>query len=290
MRAALEGEIRSNFEGFSALTRLYAHIAESHEDWLFVDMSRCEWMDANMCAPLGAILCAKDFDQVEISGMRAGLKEILRKNGFLEKLGVGTRAFDTYSTTIEFCRFDRPDIRHFMDYVRGEFRGKGLPDMTEELRREFRRSIAELFLNAAEHSETERGVFTCGQLFPNLNRLNFSVADLGIGMRERILRDTGQAMSAPKAIWWAVRHTTRKAEKGRPGGLGLKLIREFINLNGGTIQIVSDRGYWEFHSGQEMLKQLECPFLGTVVNIQIDTADTKSYSLSPEHDPIDIPF
>jgi len=290
VRVSLAGEIRSTFEGFGELTRLYAEIEESDEGALSLEMSGCEWMDANMCAPLGAILCAKDLGQVEMSGMRAGLEEILSKNGFLEKLGVGTRAFDTYGTTIEFCRFDHPDIRQFMDYLTGEFKGKGLPDMTEELRREFRRSIAELFLNAVEHSETERGVFTCGQLFPNKNLLNFSVADLGIGMRERILRDTGQAMSAPDAIWWAVRHTTRKAEEGRPGGLGLKLIREFINLNGGTIEIVSDRGYWEFHSGQETLRELECVFPGTVVNIQIDTADTKSYFLSPDHEPTDIPF
>jgi hypothetical protein len=53
-------------------------------------------------------------------------------------------------------------------------------------------------------------------------------------------------MNSDQAIEWALQegNTTRKGSV--PGGLGLKLIREFIAMNKGRIQIVSDRGYWEF--------------------------------------------
>jgi len=34
-----------------------------------------------------------------------------------------------------------------------------------------------------------------------------------------------------------------------PGGLGLKLLGEFINLNGGRLQIISDAGYWSLEKG-----------------------------------------
>jgi hypothetical protein len=78
-------------------------------------------------------------------------------------------------------------------------------------------------------------------------------------------------------------HTTRKGKI--PGGLGLKMLREFITRNQGRIQIVSDRGYWQLDAGQETLTRMEHAFPGTVVNIEINTADQASYRLRTESQP-----
>lgn len=59
-------------------------------------------------------------------------------------------------------------------------------------------------------------------------------------------------------------------------------IREFIAMNKGRIQIVSDRGYWEFSPRGETLARIDTPFPGTVINIEINTADTSSYRLRSE--------
>jgi hypothetical protein len=68
-----------------------------------------------------------------------------------------------------------------------------------------------------------------------------------------------------------------------PGGLGLKLLREFITLNKGCIQVVSDKGFWEQDSnGNVITKAFSYPFPGTVVNIEINTADKNTYALSSE--------
>ena len=69
---------------------------------------------------------------------------------------------------------------------------------------------------------------------------------------------------------------------GIPGGLGLKLLCEFIDLNGGCIQIVSDAGYWRRSGRQTAVTKLNHPFPGTVVSVEINTADTESYSLASE--------
>lgn len=89
-------------------------------------------------------------------------------------------------------------------------------------------------------------------------------------------------MRMEDAIIWATteRHTTK--EDSLPGGLGLKLLIDFIDLNGGRIQIVSDAGYWQQKSGESVTKQLRHPFPGTVVSLEINTADTKVYRLTPE--------
>ena len=139
---------------------------------------------------------------------------------------------------------------------------------------------------------TQLGIFACGQFFPNGQRLDFSVADLGIGMCANIREETGLALTPEAAIAWAVEgtNTTRRRQDGRPGGLGLKIIRDFIRLNGGSIQIASDAGYWKAQGDREETLRFERPFPGTVVNIEINTADTHSYRLSTEIEPGDIPF
>ena len=110
------------------------------------------------------------------------------------------------------------------------------------------------------------------------------MADAGIGFRRKIYKELGLEfkMNSDKAIEWALQegNTTRKGKV--PGGLGLKLIKEFIALNKGRIQIVSDRGYWEFSPGGETLTRIGTPFPGTVINIEINTADTSSYRLRSE--------
>ena len=271
------------------MARLWDEMRQARATDLELDLGPCGWLDANMCAPLGAILTA-DGRGVTPLNMRRGLQEILQKSGFFDSLGFDLpRLADVHGTTIEFKRFPTTETGAFRGYVADQFVGKGLPPMTRALRRKFRESLAELFENAKEHSETQQGVFACGQWFPNGERLNFSVADLGIGIRKRILRSTGRTMSSERAIAWAVAgNTTRDPRAGRPGGLGLKIITEFVKLNGGSLQIASGRGYWRLRPGQDDLRELTHPFPGTVVNIGINTADTQSYCLDREIDPRDV--
>lgn len=87
---------------------------------------------------------------------------------------------------------------------------------------------------------------------------------------------------AEEAIEWATqgRNTTKRGDV--PGGLGLKLLREFIDLNGGCMQIVSDSGYWCRRNGDTTKMNLPHGYPGTVVSVEINTADTHSYALHSE--------
>jgi len=89
-------------------------------------------------------------------------------------------------------------------------------------------------------------------------------------------------MRADDAISWATegRNTTKNG--AIPGGLGLKLLREFITLNKGVLRIVSDAGYWELSGGKTSTFVFGNHFPGTVVNIEINTSDTRSYMLGSE--------
>jgi hypothetical protein len=88
--------------------------------------------------------------------------------------------------------------------------------MTDALLKSFRASLYEIYVNALEHSETQLGIFSCGQFFPTAQRLDFTVADLGIGIRERIRRDLQKLMDPQDAIGWAMAgNTTRRGGRLR---------------------------------------------------------------------------
>jgi len=280
------GQIKTSFNGFQKILDFENQIGPEH-----YEINISNWIDANMCAPLGAILYRKIKEKIPVkfSDISSYVKNILQKNHFLSQFGESKKP-DSYGTTIEYRRFETVNkvYEQFQEYVVRYFRlgSLGLPQMTPALLKRFRESLFEVFSNAVEHSYTEDGIFTCGQFFPNKERLRFTIADLGIGIRENIHRHLRIGLSPENAIKWAISGKTTRRD--RPGGLGLQLIREFIKLNKGRLIIVSDAGYWELSKGKVSTRTFLRPFPGTVVTIDIDTADKTSYCLRSEIDSSDV--
>jgi signal transduction histidine kinase len=273
--------IETDEQGFASLARVHAAIEKEPFGEVFVDCSRLQWIDANMCAPLAAAIIAPER-RILLQKLHPLIETVLRKNGFL-----GGALEDTHGTTIHYQQFDLSGRTDFVGYVERNFRGKGLPMMSAGLQREFRRSIFELFENAVAHSNTQLGIFACGQFFPRKHRLHFCLADRGIGIPNSVRSYLGRAFRASEAIDWAMsgQNTTRRIEDGVPGGLGLKIMRDFIAQNGGAIRVASETGYWSARGADVSKATLPAAFPGTVVDIEINAADSKMYQLADEVDP-----
>lgn len=153
--------------------------------------------------------------------------------------------------------------------------------MSQSLQRKFNEAIGELFANAVTHSASRLGIFACGQYFPKTQCFNFCIADAGGGFIGAIKRAFDLEIDSVKAMKACLGDgfTTKRNE---PGGLGLKLIKNFIGLNRGRLVIVSNSAYYEFSHSEEIFQQLGSPFSGTCVNIEVNTADRSSYRLSSE--------
>ncbi len=283
-------EIRHELSGFQELVKLKAEAENCFLDDVEIDMDTTTWFDADMCAAFGAILyrTSENLNTIRLINIRSSVEQILSKNGFLSHYGRG-KIPDRWGTTIPYRRFDAKDDRYFVDYIENEliYRAE-MPTMSLGLLKKFRESIFEIFSNAVLHSNSELGIFSCGQFFPNRQRLDFSVVDLGIGMRQNIQDSLGLILSAEDAIRWSTegRNTTKRGSV--PGGLGLKLLQEFIDLNDGCIQIISDTGYWRRECKTTMTMPLTHSFPGTIVIVEINTADTHSYKLASEPSTADI--
>lgn len=80
----------------------------------------------------------------------------------------------------------------------------------------------------------------------------------------------------------------KTTKEGISGGLGLAVLREFVNVNKGKMQIVSNEGFYQFDSDGETLNEFQGEFPGTIVNLQFRTDDNNNYSLKSEIDINDI--
>lgn len=278
--------IASDFQGICQFVDIANKLDNLFFDKIDIDMDLVSWFDANLCSALGAILYKAGFglNMISFLNIKPHIAQTLTRNGFLRNYGWPEQA-DNYGTTIAYKRFEPNESKSFAEYINAHMVERGIPKMTLTLDKMFKRSLLEIFTNSATHSETLFGIFACGQSFPKQHRLDFSVVDLGIGFRQNIANKRNILFNSLDAIKWAIseRNTSKLAEVDKiPGGLGLKLLREFIRKNEGRIQIISDSGYWEENKGNESYRSLPGTFPGTMVNIEINTADTKVYCLASE--------
>lgn len=277
------GTIRSDAVGFKRIVNLAAKARETQQESITLDFSPCRFFEANMSAPLYAVISHlhEANKHVSIDNVPENISKILRKNRFLT-LFERTELTDIYQTTLPFDIFNTTEENRFYDYIIKYMQGKGIPAMSPELTKRFRQSLLELFLNAAHHSESKSGIFACGQYYPQKQRLDFTIADAGIGIPENVRRYRKIKISSCNAIQWATQEGNTTKTGNQPGGLGLKLIKDFVNINKGMIQIISQSGYYTYSAEIESLWDIPLDFPGTCINIEINTADTSNYCLQSE--------
>lgn len=278
------GTIRSNCMGFDSIAEIAVKTKELWFDSIELNFSFCSFFEANMAAPLYAVIARlrDELNDVSIANVPSGVSTILRKNKFFSVFNQPDLT-DINQTTLPFKIFKLSAGDQFNDYLDNYMRGRGIPTMSDALIKRFRQSLFEIFLNATIHSKSESGIFACGQFYPQKHRMDFTIADAGVGIRENVRRYTRKPkLNSCKAIEWAMTEGNTTKTGNQPGGLGLKLIKDFIQMNGGKIQVVSRFGYYEFSANGESIQKMNNDFPGTCINIEINTEDTSSYCLKAE--------
>ena len=154
--------------------------------------------------------------------------------------------------------------------------------------------MAEIYLNAFEHSQSQVGVFICGQYFPKKERLNLTIVDFGVGIPSNVRLFKAhefrpQQLPASKCMEWAFQEgtSTKQGDSNEPRGLGLDLLRNFVKINRGWLDMFSHEGYIRIADGQISFADRTEFFEGTLVNISLK-CDEKYYCLASEidHEPL----
>lgn len=279
--------IHNDLNGYNQLLELYNEYKDEILEEIQIELS--VWFDANLCAVLGGILdkiLNDGLNSIEFQSISTSIQTILQKNSFLAHYGFDN-LYDTYHTTIKYLKLKPTDSRYFSDYVHKDLLNRNeLPTMSKAVHEKVAESIHEMFVNATIHSET-KFVYTCGQFFPRDHNLIFTIVDTGIGFSKRIEQNLGLNINSCDAIKWAMieGHTTKQ---NVPGGIGLALLKEFILINKGRIQIISGNGFYQLSDGVENIYELDNYFDGSVISMTFKTDDNTSYMLANEIDVSDI--
>ena len=294
MIISLPEEIRTCREGFRTLGELCANCLGCDDTVVKFDCSEMRFVDANLCAALGVVFkrLASVGKSVGVVGeIKPEVREILTYNNFLSCAVYGEKTMLPDPEELEFSeKLFLPYWNYSIDEAKGFIKGyarklianKWMPVMTEGVRTKMIESLGELFNNAKVHAESRFGVFVCGKYSPKRQTLSFTISDAGIGFRERLARDFNFSGNSSDAIDWAMKPKNTVKRTDEPGGLGLKLLHEFVWLNGGRMIIASDAGYFELSNGEPVLVEFEHPFPGTIVSLEVNAADSQSYSLKTE--------
>lgn len=253
---------------------------KSHE--LTVDFERCEFL-----APSGVIFLAGILRHLRTCGVEIyyrwetltdKVRMNLAQNGFLRSFGCEDLSWDGNSIPY------RCDLQHdeaqVAEYLRDKWLGKGWVNVSTALRNKIVGQVAEIYLNAFEHSQTKLGVFSCGQHYPSLGILQLAVVDFGLGIPTTVRAVPENAsMSSEDALNWAFQPHTTTRRDNVPGGMGLNLLKEFVTLNHGSLIIFSNDRQLIIDDNGVVNKNRRTDFTGTLVDIRL-RCDESYYDLS----------
>jgi hypothetical protein len=293
MRLTIPKNIKSNLIGYTYFAQLYADTSNCIAESLLFDFNECELLEGNLCAVFGGILYDLQYrgNAIAFINVSDRMRGVFSRNRFLNIVESINIPKTIQSTTIYYNRFSIEEEKEIKRYVQSELLDKRLmPEISDLAKKKILEAIFEIFVNATTHGETSE-IFTCGEFFdrPKVPYVYFTFVDFGRSIRTNVSTYLNREISAQKAIEWAVTPGNTTKTGNHSGGLGLKIIQDFIEINTGKMHIVSAEGLWELERNVVKSFMLPYSFPGTIITLAINLDKTKSFMLK-EEDVKDIVF
>jgi hypothetical protein len=262
--------INDDIYDFLKLFRIWDIIKDVRSRVIF-DFSKCNFLRQNAVAFLGGVARYLQAQGTEVEFMFNSLgdwiKMNLRQNGFIS-------AFDDSDNgpwrgnSIPYLEVN--DEEYVRPYLEDKWLGRGWVNISDELKHAIVGKVYEIYANAFEHSKSPVGVFSCGQYFKNLNELKLTVIDFGVGIPHNVRGYLNKDIDAVEAIAWAFKDgNSTRIDDDYAGGLGLGLLKNFIEVNDGKMEVFSHDGYCLINKDGQHLSTVEGYFEGTIINITL---------------------
>ncbi|MFA7343383.1 MAG: hypothetical protein WC003_03670 [Terrimicrobiaceae bacterium] len=274
---------------FSRLFRLWRDYQE-FEGELEFDFSLCPFLGQGAVAFLGGFArqleargCAVRF---LVPTLRQPVRANLAQNGFLRSFGHAEQPWD--GNSIPYRQDAEQDPRGFANYLEQMWLGKNWVRVSDALRNAIVSRLSEAYLNVFDHAKSGVGICSCGQHFPTKHELKLTLVDFGVGIPSNVrlffLEQHGiapETLPAAACMEWAF----QKGSSTRPGGrgLGLDLLRSFVEVNDGQMEIFSHDGHAKVTKQGVEFRTLPVYFEGTLVNILL-RCDETHYCLASERE------
>jgi len=269
---------------FNTLFKIWSDCQDQQQ--IELDFSRCTFLKQNAVAFLGGMISHIKSNGGTVSlntnTLTSALRANLEQNGFLFAMGEDVSPWD--GNSVPYREDREQDLQKISRYLQEKWIGKGWLNIHPDLIEAIVSNVLEIYSNAFTHGFSPNGVYSCGQKYPQLEVVKITAVDFGIGIPQSVrtyLRATGKTdpITDDKTLQLAF----QDGFSTRPelGGMGLKLLKEFIQINKGRLDIYSHSGHAIIDADGERYEIIDSFFKGTVVNISINI-DQKFYYLTTE--------
>lgn len=278
--------LKTNQLGYSFISELYHSVSSQKDKDLIINFSKCQLADGNIAAALGAILdkLLKYGFSIKLSNPSVKqVRKVFSRNHFFRAWEVKTQTEDR-ENYIDYKKFKSDDSTSFKTYIdNGLIHKQKFPKHTDLAAGHIIESIYEIYANATMHGKTDF-VYSFGEYKEDSHILEMTIVDCGVTIPQNVntymQSNNEQPLSDCDAIKWAFEkgNTT----KDIPGGLGLAILKDFIKMNNGSIQMISGNGMIEIHGDEVEHFLLDMEFPGTIVNMKFNFDDNKNYFMTSE--------
>lgn len=280
--------VAADKQGYEFLCDIYDKMHDVENEEIIIDFEKCKSFDANLSAVLGAMFDKRQNDGCKIflqAPQSPGVRRVLSRNKFFRAFDLHTENEDR-EVYIDYKSFGVTDTIAFKQYVDTELIQKQrFPKCTDRAKAKIIESIYEIFANAVSHGGCSH-VYCCGEMHSrnNKNTLDMTFVNLGSSVVYNVNRYMEERnrpiMESCMALDWAfVKGNTTKPV---PGGLGLDILKQFIDMNNGQIQMISGGAMLEIEHNNHHNTPLDKWFYGTIVTVEFNCDDDKTYLLKDE--------
>jgi len=282
----IPSKITSAIDGYELLLRLHSEFEKTNNEEIHFSFLNVVWFEANLAAVLGAIIEELEWrgNTVKIveTDNYSRINNVFFRNGFFPHHGIYIDVISGGNTQISYKMFLESEDQLYNNYIQSELlNNSGFPKHSPRLGAEIKRNIFELFENARTHGKCSH-IHTCGQFYPHYRKLNITIVDTGKTIVSNVREHLNNNLGSCECIDWAMKMNNTTKAGNTPGGLGLGLIFDFINLNKGKIQIVSSNGFWELKEGRVRKLDLNFSFSGTIANLEFNLDEHLLYHFADE--------
>ncbi|HET6841769.1 MAG TPA: ATP-binding protein [Candidatus Angelobacter sp.] len=272
---------RADFEILFGIAR---QVHGLYEKDIVLDFSNCTSLMQNAVSVIGGLvkLAEHHGNQIELAWptIRSEVARNLARNGLMEFLG--KPALKVSKSAVPF-RHDTALVEDdLVSYLYDSWIGKGRVHLSDALKGAIVGKACEIYINAFDHGHSPVGVFTSGEHYRQKKLLKLCVVDFGVGIPDNVRGHVKNAnKSGAESMQWAFRrgNSTKKTE-GIARGLGLDILREFVKVNNGTLEIFSHDGQAVIDKAQHFTSR-SAIFPGTLVNITF-SCDESYYRFASE--------
>lgn len=287
----LPKSVATDLQGYNILTHFYKSVCCQQDKDVNLIFMDCLQFDANLAAALGAILdnlTEKGFHLWLGKPVSESVKKSLSRNSFFQAWKVNT-GIQEKENFISYKKFNSGSDDEFKRYIDSELMHKQkFPSLSELAGEKILESIYEIYANAVSHGKTEY-VYACGEYKNKSCVLDMTIVDCGVTIPMKVNdffhKRNLPEKSASDAICRAFE--SGNTTKEETGGLGLAILKDFIQLNEGELQMVSDNVLLGFKENKVESFLLDIPFPGTIVNMRFNFNDSNKYCMTSELKPID---